>query len=72
MHTRGTHRYNGGLDMWKDTIVEEVRNAGKKLSEQCKNDIHAFSLILKKGTEKSKKEGWKILSKEKIEKKFEK
>jgi len=54
--------------MWKDSIVEEVRNAGKKLCEKCDNDIHKFGQLLKIETEESKKAGWKVVKKEEINK----
>ena len=55
--------------MWDDPIVEEVRKAGKLLSEKCDNDINKFAQMIKKGTEQSKKEGWKIANRtlEKVE-----
>lgn len=44
--------------MWKDPIVEEVRNVGKKLSEKCDNDIHKFAEMIKKNEKQREKEGW--------------
>lgn len=55
--------------MWKDSIVEEVRNAGKIISEKCDNNIHKFAEMLKKETEESKKAGWTVVNKEQIHKK---
>ncbi len=33
--------------MWKDHIVEEVRAAGRRLAEQCGNDLHQFCEMLR-------------------------
>jgi len=34
--------------MCKDPIVEEVRNAGAKLAEECGYDLHAFADMLRR------------------------
>ncbi len=34
--------------MWKDPIVEEVRNAGAKLVKESGNNLHQFCEILRK------------------------
>ncbi|MBN2534927.1 MAG: hypothetical protein JXB88_18745 [Spirochaetales bacterium] len=49
--------------MWNDPIVEEVRKAGKKLSDNCDNDIHEFAHTIRQYKKKRKKEGWKFVSK---------
>mgnify|MGYP001571237667 CR=1 FL=1 len=33
--------------MWKDPIVEEVREAGAKLAEECEYNLHAFADMLR-------------------------
>jgi hypothetical protein len=48
--------------MVKDPIVEEMRNAGRKIQEECGNDFHRYFLRIVEGTEKLKKEGWKVVS----------
>ena len=48
--------------MYKDKIVEEVRNAGIKLAEKCDFDLHKFAMMLKYETEKSKKEGYRVVT----------
>ena len=53
--------------MFADPIVKEMREAGKKLQEKCNNDLHQFSQMITEGTEKHKKEGWKVISKKDIE-----
>ena len=45
-------------------IVEEVRGAGKKISEECDNDIKKYAEYIKRGEEESKKKGWKTVTKE--------
>lgn len=40
--------------MWKDPIVEEVRNAGKELQRQANNDLHTFFENLRKNEKKHK------------------
>jgi len=52
--------------MKKNNIIEEVRTAGKKLSEECNNDIHQFASYIKKKEEESRKRGWKVVSKSNI------
>jgi len=45
-------------------IVEEVREAGKKISEECDNDINKYAEYIKRGEEESKKKGWETVTKE--------
>ena len=40
--------------MWKDPIVEEVRNAGKEMQRQANNDLHTFFENLRKNEKKHK------------------
>ena len=54
--------------MQDDIIIEEVRNAGKKLSEQYQNDIHLFGMMLQKRTQESRSAGWKVITKEELDK----
>jgi hypothetical protein len=35
------------IKMWKDPIVEEIRNAGAKLAEECEYNLHAFAEMLR-------------------------
>ena len=53
--------------MWDDPIVKEVREAGKRLQEKCNNDLHLFSKMITEGTEKLRKEGWKVAGKNELE-----
>ena len=34
--------------MWEDPIVKEIRNAGEKLAEKCKYDLHKMAEYLRK------------------------
>ncbi len=45
--------------MWKDPIVEEIRDAGAKLAEECGYDPHVFADMLRKH---QKEAGWPIVS----------
>ena len=45
--------------MWKDSIVEEVREAGAKLAEECGYDLHAFANMLRRH---QKKDNWPVAS----------
>ncbi len=45
--------------MWKDPIVEEIRDAGAKLAEECGYDLHAFADMLRKH---QKDANWTIVS----------
>jgi hypothetical protein len=45
--------------MWKDPIVEEVRNAGARLAEECGYDLHAFADMLRRHQSES---NWPIVS----------
>jgi len=38
--------------MWKDPIVEEVRNAGDKLVKEAGNNLHNFCEMLRKKEKK--------------------
>jgi hypothetical protein len=49
--------------MWKDPIVEEVREAGAKLAEECGYNLHAFARMLKQHEAKA---GWPTISLEGI------
>lgn len=53
--------------MWKDPIVEEVRNAGAKLAEKCNYDFHRFSIMIKKH---QAKRGIKFISKNRLNNKI--
>ena len=48
--------------MWKDPIVEEVREAGAKLAKKCNYDLSKFAKMLRAGEKRSKKLGWKFVS----------
>ena len=41
--------------MWKDPIVQEVRDAGAKLARQCGYNFHKYSLMIKEHQKKSDK-----------------
>ena len=41
-------RFNGGMIMWEDPIVQEVRKAGEKLAEQANYNLHTFFQNLRK------------------------
>jgi hypothetical protein len=45
-----------------DPIVEEIRNTARKMQEECGNDLHRYFQRIVEGTEKLKKEGWKVVS----------
>lgn len=53
-----------------DPIVKEMRDAGKKIQDKCNNNLHLFSQMITEGTEKHKKEGWKVVTKKDIENKI--
>ena len=40
--------------MWKDPIVEEMREAGAKLAKKCDYDIDKFSKMIKEHQKKNK------------------
>lgn len=40
--------------MWKDPIVEEMRQAGAKLAKKCDYDIDKFSKMIKENQKKNK------------------
>ena len=52
--------------MKKDYIIDEVRKAGKQLSDECNNDINKFVTYIKEKEEESKNQGWKVVSKSDI------
>jgi hypothetical protein len=52
--------------MFEDPIVKEVRDAGKKLSEDCENDIHKFADMIRLKEKELEKQGWKFVSKKDI------
>lgn len=45
--------------VWKDPIVEEVRNAGAKLAEECGYNLHNFADMLRRHQKES---NWPIVS----------
>lgn len=45
--------------MWTDPIVEEVREAGRKLAEECGYDLHKFFEMLRHN---QKAENWPVVS----------
>ena len=45
--------------MLRDPIVEEVRDAGKKLAEECGYDVHIFADMLRRH---QKEANWPIVS----------
>ena len=47
--------------MMNDPIVEEMRNAGRKMQEESGNDIHKYFDLIRESEKKHKKEGWKIV-----------
>jgi hypothetical protein len=51
--------------MWKDPIVEEVRDAGAKLAEKCGYNIHTFADMLR---QHQKEINWPTVSKDYIKK----
>ena len=54
--------------MWKDPIVEEVREAGGKLAKKCGYDFHKFSMMIKRHQNQNKANKI-IVSKREIRKK---
>ena len=54
--------------MWEDPIVKEVRKAGAKLAEECNYDLHELGEMLREHEEEYKKQGWKLTTKEELEK----
>jgi len=44
----------GSEKLWKDPIVEEVREARAKLAKECDYDIHKMALRFRKTTRKKK------------------
>lgn len=49
--------------MMKDPIVEEMRNAGRKMQEECGNDLHKYFQMIRESEKRHKKEGWKFVDK---------
>jgi hypothetical protein len=47
--------------MWKDPIVKEVREAGRKLEKKANHDLHVFFKNLRKNEQDLKR---KVVSKE--------
>jgi hypothetical protein len=45
--------------MWKDPIVEEIRNAGAKLAEECGYNLRAFAEVLR---QRQKEAQWPTVS----------
>ncbi len=48
--------------MIDDPIVEEMRNAARKMQEKCGNDLHKYFKMIEEGTKRHEKEGWKVVS----------
>jgi hypothetical protein len=46
--------------MMKDPIVEEMRNAGRKIQEECDNDWDKFAQRIQENEKKLRAEGWKF------------
>jgi len=51
--------------MWKDPIVEEVREAGAKLAEKCGYNLHVFADMLR---QHQKEANWPTVSTEYVKK----
>ncbi len=51
--------------MWKDPIVEEVREAGAKLAQKCGYDVHVFAAMLR---HHQKETNWPVVSADHLEK----
>jgi hypothetical protein len=51
--------------MWKDPVVEEVRDAGAKLAEECGYDLHVFADMLRRNQKES---NWPIVSADHLKK----
>ena len=49
--------------MFKDPIVEEVRNAGIKIFEELEYDKDKIAQYFKEGQARLEAEGWKFVSK---------
>ncbi|MCL0047961.1 hypothetical protein M1N20_00655 [Dehalococcoidia bacterium] len=50
---------SGGVTMWQDPIVEEVRKAGEELAKQANYDLHTFFENLRNN---EKRQNQKIVS----------
>lgn len=51
--------------MWKDSIVEEVREAGANLAKECGYNLHTFADMLRRH---QKQIDWPIVSRKDLEK----
>jgi len=56
LYSRGI---NGGVTMWIDPIVQEVRDAGVELAKQANYDLHTFFKNLR---DNEKKRASKVIS----------
>lgn len=56
---------NGGVIMWQDPIVQDVRKAGEELAKQANYNLHTFFQNLR---DNERKQNYKVISKSKIEK----
>jgi len=54
--------------MFKDIIVEEVRMIREKIAKEYDYDIHKLGLMARQLQEECKKQGWKIVTKEDLDK----
>jgi hypothetical protein len=52
-------RVDGGVEMWNDPIVDEVRRARLEIEKECEDD---FALIYKRAVEVQKNSGAKLVS----------
>jgi hypothetical protein len=50
--------------MINDPIVEEMRNAGRKMQEECGNDFNCYFDRILENQKELEKEGWKVVRKE--------
>ncbi|MBM4049246.1 MAG: hypothetical protein FJ279_29450 [Planctomycetes bacterium] len=51
--------------MWRDPVVEEVREAGAKLAKECGYDLHAFFEMLRRHQAEA---NWSVVSAEGLKK----
>jgi len=54
-----SRRINGGVIMWRDPIVQDVRKAGEQLAKQANYNLHTFFQNLRIN---EKKRGYKIVT----------
>ena len=47
-------RVNGGMNMWQDPIVQDVRKAGEELAKQADYSLHKFFQNLRNNEKKRK------------------